>query len=49
MYASIFYSNKNRKYLFIIIKSIKDGKNRISFIKYVEIAGGKADIYINNK
>ena len=40
----IFYSKNNRKHLAIAVKCIKDGENRISFIKDVEITDGKGDI-----
>ena len=42
-YISIFCSNNNRKHLAIAVKYVEGGKNRISFIKDVEITDGKAD------
>ena len=43
MYILIFYCKNNREYLAIAVKCMEDGKNRISFIKDVEITDGKAD------
>ena len=40
----IFFSKNNRKCLAIALKCMRDGENRISFIKDVEVADGKADI-----
>ena len=38
-----FYNKNNRKQLAIAVKYMKDGENRISFIKDVEITYGRAD------
>ena len=43
IFALIFCSKNNRKYLTIAVNSMEDGENRISFIKDVEITGEKAD------
>ena len=42
-HTSIFYIKNNRKHLAIAIKHIKICKNRISFIKDVEITDEKAE------
>ena len=39
----ISYSKNNRKHLAIAVKYIRDCENTVSFIKDVEITGGKAD------
>ena len=44
MSISIFYNKNNRKHLEIAVKCMEDGKNRLSFIKDVEIKDRKSGI-----
>ena len=41
IYTSFFAVKNNRKHLAIAVKYLKDGENRISFTKDVEITDGR--------